>query len=145
MNDIRVLFTKLHTDAQIPEYATRGSAGADLHSVEDYVLKPGSVYIIRTGLAISIPPEVEGQIRPRSGLAIKYGITLINSPATIDSDYRGEIKVPLINFSRNDFVIKVGDRIGQIIFGSYFKGHFIETSKLDETSRGTGGFGHTGI
>ena len=145
MNDIRVLFTKLHTDAQIPEYATRGSAGADLHAIEDYVLKPGSVYLIRTGLAIAIPPEVEGQIRPRSGLAIKYGITLINSPATIDSDYRGELKVPLINFSRNNFVIKTGDRIGQIIFSSFFKGHFIETSKLDETSRGTGGLGSTGI
>lgn len=145
MNDIRILFTKLHTDAQVPEYATRGSAGADLHSIEDYVLKPGNVYLIRTGLSISMPEEIQAEIRPRSGLAIKYGITLINSPATIDCDYRGELKIPLINFSRQNFVIKVGDRVGQIVFSSYYKGHFIETSKLDETNRGAGGFGSTGL
>ena len=145
MNDIRILFTKLHTAAQIPEYMTRGSAGADLCTIEDYVLKPGSVYLIRTGLAISMPEEVQAEIRPRSGLAIKYGITLINSPATIDSDYRGELKIPLINLSRKDFVIKRGDRVGQIVFTSYYKGHFIETTELDQTGRGTGGFGHSGI
>lgn len=145
MNDIRILFNKLHTAAQVPTYATRGSAGADLYSIEDYVLKPGNVYLVRTGLAISMPEEMQAEIRPRSGLAIKYGITLINSPATIDRDYRGELKVPLMNFSRQDFVIKVGDRIGQIVFGPYYKGHFIETTKLDDTNRGAGGFGSTGL
>jgi len=145
MNDIRILFTKLHTDAQIPLYATRGSAGADLYAVENYVLKPGNVYLIRTGLAVAIPEEIEGQIRPRSGLAIKHGVTLINSPATIDNDFRGELKIPLINFSRQDFAIRTGDRVAQIVFTSFYKGHFIETSKLDETARGTGGLGSTGI
>ena len=131
----------------LPAYETAGAAGMDLRAFEetDIILKAGERKLISTGLFIQLPDGYEAQIRPRSGLAFKNGIGLPNSPATIDSDYRGELKVALINFSDTDFVIKSGDRIAQMIIAKYEKVEWNSTEILNETNRGAGGFGHTGI
>ncbi len=146
---IKIKITRLreNKDLPLPTYATEGSAGMDLFAdVEnEIVIKPGEITMIPTGIAIELPPGYEAQIRPRSGLAINYGITLLNTPGTIDSDYRGEIKVILINLGKDDFVVKRGDRIAQMIVSKYTKVEWEETSKLNTTKRGEGGFGHTGI
>ncbi len=146
---IKIKITRLrgNEDLPLPTYATEGSAGMDLFAdVEnEIVIKPGEIAMIPTGIAIELPPGYEAQIRPRSGLAIKYGITLLNTPGTIDPDYRGEIKVILINLGKDDFVVKRGDRIAQMIVSKYTKVEWEETQKLNTTKRGEGGFGHTGI
>ncbi|PAB61216.1 dUTP diphosphatase [Anaeromicrobium sediminis] len=133
--------------AQMPKYETNGSAGMDLraHIKEDIIIKPGKRSLIGTGIHIQLPQGTEAQVRARSGLAIKYGIGVINGIGTIDSDYRGEIKVPLINWGEEDFVIKNGDRIAQLVICRYEKINWEEVETLDDTSRGEGGFGHTGI
>ncbi|MBN2618717.1 MAG: dUTP diphosphatase [Spirochaetales bacterium] len=130
-----------------PTYQTTHAAGADIKAFlkEDIVIKPLSRTIVPTGIYLEIPEGFEAQIRPRSGLAANYGITILNSPGTIDSDYRGEIKVIIINLSNNDFIIKNGDRIAQMVIAPVLQADFIQTDNLDETERGAGGFGSTGI
>ena len=130
----------------LPAYETVSSAGMDLRAFvdDDVVLKPFERKLIPTGLYIELPDGYEAQIRPRSGLAIKSGIAVLNSPGTIDADYRGEIKVILINLSQEDFTIKSGDRICQMVIAKHEKAEFVEVNEISETERGAGGFGHTG-
>jgi dUTP pyrophosphatase len=130
----------------LPAYETASSAGMDLRAFldADVVLKPFECKLIPTGLYIELPDGYEAQIRPRSGLAIKNGITVLNSPGTIDADYRGEIKVILINLSSDDFTIKSGDRICQMVIAKHEKAEFVEVNEISVTERGAGGFGHTG-
>lgn len=130
----------------LPAYETASSAGMDLRAFvdADVVLKPFERKLIPTGLYIELPDGYEAQIRPRSGLAIKSGITVLNSPGTIDADYRGEIKVILINLSQDDFTVKSGERICQMVIAKYEKAEFVEVNEISETERGAGGFGHTG-
>ncbi len=132
---------------QLPEYATAQSAGMDLRAnIEDkIVLKPMQRMLIPTGLYMALPAGYEAQVRPRSGLALKHGITVLNTPGTIDADYRGEVKVLLINFSDADFVINDGERIAQMIIAKHETADFIEVEELDQTERGVGGYGHTGV
>ena len=132
--------------AVIPQYKTNGAAGADICALlsESVVIKKGERAMIPTGLFFSIPEGYEIQVRPRSGLAAKNGVTVLNTPGTIDSDYRGEVKVILINLSSEDFTVNNGDRIAQIVVAPVTIGEFEQVSELDETERGTGGFGSTG-
>lgn len=129
----------------MPAYETPGAAGMDLRAAEDAILAPGSRCLMPTGFAIALPAAFEAQVRPRSGLAVKHGVTVLNSPGTIDSDYRGEIKVPLINHGTADFAIKRGDRIAQMIIAAVVHVRFLEVATLDDTTRGAGGFGSSGI
>jgi dUTP pyrophosphatase len=133
-------------DILIPRYMTPDSAGMDLCAAvtEDTVLRPGDILLVPTGFAMAIPSGYEGEIRPRSGLAVKFGITLVNSPGTIDADYRDEVKVALINLGKEQFVIKRGDRIAQMLIKKVYKAVISEVEELSQTER-TGGFGHTGI
>ena len=133
-------------DFKLPNYESEGAAGMDLSANidSDIIIKPLERSLIPTGIAISLPEDLEAQIRPRSGLAIKHGITLLNSPGTIDSDYRGEIKVILVNLSNDSYRIKPYDRIAQIIISQFVKAEFEITENLDETDRGNSGFGSTG-
>ncbi|MEP3421375.1 MAG: dUTP diphosphatase [Erythrobacter sp.] len=128
----------------LPAYATDGAAGMDVVSAEDVTLAPGARYAVATGLALAIPKNYEIQVRPRSGLALKHGITVPNTPGTIDSDYRGELKVILINHGDADFLIARGDRVAQLVVAPLVQAVFVEVDELDATQRGTGGFGSTG-
>ncbi|MBQ9580850.1 MAG: dUTP diphosphatase [Synergistaceae bacterium] len=128
----------------LPEYATQGSSGVDLRASEDYIIKSGERALVATGIRLAIPAGYEVQVRPRSGLALKHGIIIPNSPGTIDSDYRGEVKVILMNLGREDFIIKAGDRIAQLILAPVAKISWEECAELEETARGAGGFGSTG-
>ncbi len=134
-------------DLPLPKRMSEGASGLDLYANVngELVLKSRNFAPVATGVCISIPKGFEAQIRPRSGLAAKHGITCLNSPGTIDSDYRGEIKVVLINHSDTDFVIKRGDRIAQMVICEVCMADFAEVTKLDETARGDSGFGHTGM
>jgi dUTP pyrophosphatase len=134
-------------DMPLPSYGSEGSSGMDIRAAvkEPVVLKPGEIRLIPTGLTISIPRGYEGQIRPRSGLALKYGIGIVNSPGTIDSDYRGEICIIVINWGEQPFTIRRGDRIAQMVMGKAFKADLIEVDELDYSQRGIEGFGHSGI
>lgn len=131
----------------LPQYATMQSAGMDLRANIDeaITLHPMERKLINTGLYIALPIGYEAQVRPRSGLAFKYGVTVLNTPGTIDSDYRGELKVLLINLSDKDFTINDGERIAQMVIARHEQGEFVEVEELDETERGTGGYGHTGV
>lgn len=131
----------------LPAYATTQSAGMDLRANidESIVLHPMERRLVPTGLFMALPAGFEAQIRPRSGLALKHGITVLNTPGTIDADYRGEIMVLLINFSQTDFVINDGERIAQMVIAKHENAEFIEVETLDETERGAGGYGHTGV
>ena len=131
-------------DLPLPTYETAGSAGMDLRAAESITLKPGARHLVPTGLSIALPRGFEAQVRPRSGLAVKHGVTVLNSPGTIDSDYRGEVKVPLINHGQEDFFITRGDRIAQMVIAPVTQVSWTEVSVLDETARGTGGFGSSG-
>lgn len=131
-------------DLPLPSYATSGSAGMDLRSAESLTLKAGAQALVATGLAIALPENFEAQVRPRSGLAVKHGVTVLNAPGTIDADYRGEIKVPLINHGNEDFVINRGDRIAQMVVAPVTMAELVEVESLDETVRGSGGFGSSG-
>ncbi|MEI7598588.1 MAG: dUTP diphosphatase [Aestuariivirga sp.] len=128
----------------LPGYETAGAAGMDLRAAESLTLKPGARHLVPTGLSIALPQGFEAQVRPRSGLAVKYGITVLNSPGTIDCDYRGEVKVPLINHGQDDFVIARGDRIAQMVIAPVTRISWSEVDKLDDTTRGSGGFGSSG-
>lgn len=140
-----VWFHKLVPNAKTPEYQTPGAAGADLFAVEDVQLYPGYWKAIGTGIAIDVPTDFEVQIRSRSGLAAKHGIAVLNSPGTIDSDYRGEVKVILINHGATTYDIKAGDRIAQMVLAPVERAIFGEVLKLSETLRGAGGLGSTGV
>ena len=131
----------------LPAYATTQSAGMDLRADIDspITLKPMERRLIPTGLYIALPKGYEAQVRPRSGLALKHGITVLNTPGTIDADYRGELMVLLINFSAEDFIINAGERIAQMVIARHEQAEFVEVEVLDETERGAGGYGHTGV
>ncbi|MGE3692602.1 MAG: dUTP diphosphatase [Novosphingobium sp.] len=128
----------------LPAYATEGAAGMDVVSAETLTLAPGARHAVATGLALAIPPGFEIQVRPRSGLALKHGITVPNTPGTIDSDYRGELKVILINHGQDSFQIRRGDRVAQLVLAPVTQASWLEVDELDDTARGAGGFGSTG-
>ncbi|NQZ46167.1 MAG: dUTP diphosphatase [Erythrobacter sp.] len=128
----------------LPAYATSGSAGMDVVSAEDVTIAPGARHAVATGLSVAIPQGYEIQVRPRSGLAFKHGITVPNTPGTIDSDYRGELKVLLINHGSEDFAIARGDRVAQLVLAPVVQAAWSEVDELDATQRGAGGFGSTG-
>ncbi|MBQ4386314.1 MAG: dUTP diphosphatase [Prevotella sp.] len=132
---------------QLPAYATPQSAGMDLRANLDVpiTLHPLERRLIPTGLHIALPEGYEAQVRPRSGLALKHGLTVLNTPGTIDADYRGEIGVVLINLSQEDFVVNDGERIAQMVIARHEQGDFVVVEELDETERGEGGYGHTGV
>lgn len=143
--DIRVKRLNHGAGLPLPEYATSGAAGMDICAAESLILRVGKRHAVATGFAFAIAEGYEVQVRPRSGLALKNGITCLNTPGTIDSDYRGEVKVILANLGEDDFTITKGDRIAQIVVAPVTKGAMIEVESLDETTRGTGGFGSTGV
>ena len=132
-------------DLPLPSYETKGSAGMDVRAAEELVIAPGERGLVGTGLAFAIPEGYEMQVRPRSGLALKKGISIPNSPGTIDSDYRGELKVILINHGAEEFVIARGDRIAQIVIAPVQQGNLVVVDDLNDTARGSGGFGSTGV
>lgn len=142
--EIKLNIKKIHTDAITPSYAHHGDAGLDLFSVEERLLKAGERGIIRTGLIVELPKGTEGQIRPRSGLALKHGITLLNSPGTIDEGYRGELGIIIINHGKEDFLVTKGMKIAQMVVQSVLSVEVQEVDYLADTKRGTGGFGSTG-
>ncbi|MBB3940766.1 dUTP pyrophosphatase [Novosphingobium fluoreni] len=129
---------------ELPAYATDGAAGMDVLAAEDVTLAVGGRHAVATGLAFAIPPGYEIQVRPRSGLALKHGITVPNTPGTIDSDYRGELKVILINHGQDAFSIRRGDRIAQLVLAPVVRASWLKVDELDQTARGEGGFGSTG-
>ena len=141
------VFTKLKEGALLPEYKTSGSAGADLRALieEPIILNPMQRCLIPTGLSVELPKGIELQVRPRSGLALKHGITVLNTPGTVDSDYRGELAVLLINLGNEDFKIENGDRIAQAVIAQAIQADFVQKDELSNTERGAGGYGSTGI
>ena len=149
MDDVTIKIKRFSHMAEIelPAYASKGSSGLDIRAAieEPITIESGEIKLVPTGFAIEIPYGYEAQIRPRSGLAIKHGIGLVNSPGTIDSDYRGEVNIILINWGKQSFTIMPGDRIGQLVLAKVCHATIIEMPVLDETERGEGGFGHTGM
>ncbi len=149
MDHLVVPITRLkHAEGlPLPHYQTEHSAGVDLYAAveDDKVVAAGTWTLVPTGLSVAIPEGYEGQVRPRSGLALKSGVGLLNSPGTIDADYRGEISIILFNFSDKPFIIHRGDRIAQLVFAKVEKARLVQVDELSDTSRGTGGFGHTGL
>ena len=143
---VKVLIKKLNPEAKLPSYKTKGSSGMDLMALVDdkTIVKPNSSELIPTGLSIAVPEDLEIQIRPRSGLAAKHSISVLNTPGTIDSDYRGELKIILYNHSNKDFIVNKNDRVAQIVLVPVLKVEFEEVEELPETVRGSGGFGSTG-
>lgn len=148
MTDLRIERLAHAADLPLPSYQTPGSAGMDLRAAvaedEPLVLEPGSRVLVPTGLRIALEEGLEGQVRPRSGLALKHGVTCLNSPGTIDSDYRGEVGVILINHGQEPFVVRRGERIAQLVICRHEQARPVEVATLDETARGQGGFGSTG-
>ncbi|GAA7080865.1 dUTP diphosphatase [Helicobacter pylori] len=142
---MKIKIQKIHPNALIPKYQTEGSSGFDLHAVEEVMIKPYSVGLVKIGICLSLEVGYELQVRTRSGLALNHQVVVLNSPGTVDNDYRGEIKVILANLSDKDFKVQVGDRIAQGVVQKTYKAEFIECEPLDETSRGSGGFGSTGV
>ena len=138
-------FRKVHPDAVLPSYAHPSDAGMDVRSVEDLTISPGKRALVHTGLVMLLPPLYEAQVRPRSGLALKSGVTVLNPPGTIDSGYRGEVGVILANFGDADFQVKKGDKIAQIVIAPVTQPEIVETTEVDETDRGSGGFCSTGV
>jgi len=149
IEEIRIKFKRLSEEFKnipLPSYSTSGSAGMDICAAikEPVNLKPMEVEMITTNLSVEIPEGFEIQVRPRSGLAAKHGIGILNSPGTIDSDYRGEVKIIFINFGKKEFIIQPGERIAQLILSKVYKARLEETEELKNSKRGEGGFGHTG-
>ena len=141
------IFVINKSDNPLPEHQTESSAGADIHSYlpdGDVIIEPGEKEIIPTGIYIEIPVGYEVQVRPRSGLAFKHGVTVLNSPGTIDADYRGEVKVLLINHGKDAFVVKSGERIAQMVFSKYQRVEWESVNRLSDTERGSGGYGSSG-
>jgi len=147
MTAVHVQIQRLQRGAELPlpAYETPGAAGLDLRAAESRTVSAGGWCVMPTGFAIALPPGYEAQVRPRSGLAVRFGITVLNSPGTIDSDYRGEIKVPLINHGDTDFAISRGDRIAQLVISPVTRVSWAESQTLDTTPRGDGGFGSSGV
>jgi len=151
MKEKEVLFSWLDPkgckDISPPQYHSRRASGMDVSAMVEkaVVLEPGGSYLFPTGFAVAIPVGFELQVRPRSGLAIKHNVTVINSPGTIDADYRGEVRVGLINLGSESFVVRRGDRIAQLVLAPVYKANFQVVETLDDTDRGSGGFGHTGV
>jgi len=143
-NGLKVLYTTNHPDAKIPTYEKEGDAACSLRVVEDYTIHPGERVLARTGLKISMAEGFEAQIRPRSGLAWKKGLTVVNTPGTVDGNFRGEIMVALINLGEDVVEIKSGDAVAQMKFSPVYVGYFLKVDTLDDTVRGSGGFGSTG-
>ena len=144
--DVKIKLTEEAKKLGYPKYATIGSSGMDIYNAETLnTIKPKEIKLIKTGVFLEIPEGYEAQIRPRSGLALKYGVTVLNSPGTIDSDYRGEIGVILVNHSDQPFDIQQGMKIAQMVFCKYEKVEFFESEDLANSDRGEGGFGHTGV
>ena len=145
-SEVAIHVTRLRhgADLPLPEYATDGAAGMDIVSAEALTLSPGDRAAVPTGFCIAIPDGFEVQVRPRSGLALKHGLTVANAPGTIDSDYRGEVKVVLINLGSKPLAIERGMRIAQLVVAPVTRGAFVEVDSLDDTVRGAGGFGSTG-
>ncbi|MBA3064259.1 dUTP diphosphatase [Candidatus Woesearchaeota archaeon] len=143
--NLRIKIKKIKESAILPHYAHDGDAGVDLYSTEDYVLKPGQRVLVSTGLSMAILKGYEGQIRPKSGLALNHGISVCNSPGTIDSGYRGEMGVIAINHGAEEFKIGKGTKIAQMIFNKVEKAEFEEVEEIDNTKRGEKGFGSTGL
>lgn len=137
----------LRTDpaAQLPVYAHPGDAGMDVRSIEEVTLAPGARALIHTGLVLMLPPNAEAQVRPRSGLALKHGVTVLNTPGTIDAGYRGEVGVILINLGTESFVVEKGMKIAQLVVSPVAQAEVVEVASVDETDRGAGGFGSTGV
>lgn len=131
--------------AQLPTYAHPGDAGMDVRSVEDLTIAPGERALVRTGLVLMLPPDAEAQVRPRSGLALKHGVTVLNSPGTIDAGYRGEVGVILVNLGAEPFVVEKGMKVAQIVIAPVTQAEVVEVSEIDSTDRGAGGFGSTGV
>jgi dUTP pyrophosphatase len=149
MEEIEIKIKRIsneYDDVQLPDYATEGSAGMDIRAAlqKEMTISKAEVVLVPTNLSVEIPDGYEIQVRPRSGLAIKHGIGILNSPGTIDSDYRGEIKIIMMNFSKEDFVIKRGDRIAQLVVSKVYRAELKEGNSLNDSKRGAGGFGHTG-
>ncbi len=138
-------FKRIHPDAVLPAYAHKSDAGMDLRSVDELTIPAGGRALVHTGLVMMLPPMYEAQVRPRSGLALKSGITVLNTPGTIDSGYRGEVGVILANFSQVDFKVAKGDKIAQLVIAPVTQPMVEETEVIDETDRGAGGFGSTGV
>lgn len=147
MSVLRIKRLENNQDLPLPKYETSGSAGMDLIAAIDapIILKPGEINLIKTGIAIALEKGYEAQVRPRSGLALKNGITVLNTPGTIDSDYRGEVCIIMINHSKQDFTINRGMRIAQMVIAACVQAEIVEVNNLDETARGVGGFGSTGV
>jgi dUTP pyrophosphatase len=143
-NGLKIFYTTNNEGAVVPVYEHENDAGCSLRVVEEYTIYPMKRVLARTGLLIEIPVGFEAQIRPRSGMAWKHGLTVVNTPGTIDADYRGEIKVALINLGEEKVVIKKGDAVAQMKFSPVYKGHFIAKNTLSSTDRDAGGFGSTG-
>ncbi|MCR5415104.1 MAG: dUTP diphosphatase [Kiritimatiellae bacterium] len=141
---VKLSVKRIHPDAVLPAYAHPGDAGMDVRSVADIAIEPGSRALVPTGLVFVLPPGWEAQVRPRSGLALKHGVTVLNTPGTVDSGYRGEIGVILFNSSAETFRVSKGDRIAQIVVSPAVQAEICETDDLDATDRGAGGFGSTG-
>ncbi|QHD65529.1 dUTP diphosphatase [Neorickettsia findlayensis] len=142
----KILLLPHGKDLELPKYASKGSSGLDLRAAieKSMVLKPGMFELVPTGICIELPEGLEAQIRPRSGLAAKFGVTVLNSPGTVDQDYRGEIKVCLVNLSKNEFTINRGDRVAQMVIAKVQQILLIEAGEIGETERASGGFGSTG-
>ena len=131
--------------AQLPSYAHPGDAGMDVRSIEDVTLAPGARALVHTGLVLMLPPDAEAQVRPRSGLALKHGVTVLNAPGTIDAGYRGEVGVILVNLGTEPFAVEKGMKIAQLVIAPVTQAGVVEVAEVDETDRGAGGFGSTGV
>ena len=142
---MKLSFKRIHPDAVLPSYAHPGDAGMDVRSVEDLVIPAGGRVLVHTGLVAVIPDGYELQVRSRSGLALKSGVAVLNSPGTVDAGYRGEIGVILANFGDKDFSVAKGDKVAQLVFAPVVQPEIEETDTIDETDRGAGGFGSTGV
>ena len=149
MEKIRVMIKRSsgNEDIPLPRYMSPNAAGMDIHAAvkEETILHPGAIKLISTGISVALPPGFEAQIRPRSGLALKHGVSLLNTPGTIDADYRGEVGIILINLGGNPFVVKRGDRVAQMIINKVYHAHLELSQDLCVTERNDGGFGHTGV
>ena len=142
---MKILWKRIDSAAQLPSYAHPGDAGMDIRSIEELTIPPGGRALVHTGLVMQLPPDAEAQVRPRSGLALKHGVTVLNAPGTIDAGYRGEVGVILANFGSEPFVVEKGMKVAQIVVARVEQAEIEEVLETDETDRGTGGFGSTGI
>lgn len=145
MENLVVKIKKLNKEAIIPNYAHKGDAGMDLYSIDEYILNPGETKLIKTGISLELPKNSEAQVRPRSGMALKHSVTVLNTPGTIDEGYRGEVGIILINHGKETFVVEKHMKVAQMVIKPVYQATIEETFELSETERGEGGFGSTGF